>query len=105
WRMCDAIRHRGPDEDGFYLKGRAALGMRRLAIIDLAHGQQPMHNERRTVWIVFNGEIYNYKPLRARLEELGHEFYTDSDTEAIVHDYEQYGEESPNYLRGMYAVD
>jgi asparagine synthase (glutamine-hydrolysing) len=102
-RMCDAIRHRGPDEDGFYLNGRVGLGMRRLAIIDLAHGQQPMHNERRTAWIVFNGEIYNYKELRARLEELGHEFYTNCDTEAVVHAYEQYGEDCPKHLRGMFA--
>ena len=102
-RMCDAIRHRGPDEEGRYLGGRAGLAMRRLAIIDLAGGQQPMHNETRTAWIVFNGEIYNYKPLRARLEELGHEFYTDSDTEAILHAYEQYGADCPKHLRGMFA--
>jgi asparagine synthase (glutamine-hydrolysing) len=102
-RMCDAIRHRGPDEEGRYLKGRAGLAMRRLAIIDLAGGQQPIHNEDRSAWIVFNGEIYNYKELRARLEELGHEFYTDSDTEAILHAYEQYGADCPKHLRGMFA--
>ncbi len=102
-RMCDAIRHRGPDEEGHYLNGRAGLAMRRLAIIDLAGGQQPMHNEDRSAWIVFNGEIYNYKELRTRLEKHGHEFYTDSDTEAIVHAYEQYGADCPNYLRGMFA--
>jgi asparagine synthase (glutamine-hydrolysing) len=94
-RMCDAIRHRGPDEEGRYLNGRAGLAMRRLAIIDLAGGQQPIHNEERSAWIVFNGEIYNYKELRARLEKLGHEFYTDSDTEAILHAYEQYGADCP----------
>jgi asparagine synthase (glutamine-hydrolysing) len=102
-RMCEAIRHRGPDDDGFYFGGRAALGMRRLAIIDLAHGQQPITNEDRTAWIVFNGEIYNYKELRARLEDLGHTFRTDSDTEAIVHAYEQYGADCPRHLRGMFA--
>ena len=102
-RMCDALRHRGPDDEGFYLNGRAGLGMRRLAIIDLAHGQQPIHNEDRTVWIVFNGEIYNYQELRARLEKLGHNFYTDSDTEAIVHAYERYGADCPKHLRGMFA--
>jgi asparagine synthase (glutamine-hydrolysing) len=102
-RMCDAIRHRGPDEEGRYLNGRAGLAMRRLAIIDLAGGQQPIHNEERSAWIVFNGEIYNYKELRARLEKLGHEFYTDSDTEAILHAYEQYGADCPKHLRGMFA--
>ncbi|HEY0322872.1 MAG TPA: asparagine synthase (glutamine-hydrolyzing) [Pyrinomonadaceae bacterium] len=102
-RMCDAIRHRGPDEDGFYLKDSVGLAMRRLAIIDLKGGQQPMHNEDRTVWIVFNGEIYNYKELRAELEKLGHRFYTDSDTEAIVHAYEAYGADCPKSLRGMFA--
>jgi asparagine synthase (glutamine-hydrolysing) len=102
-RMCEAIRHRGPDEDGFYLKETVGLAMRRLAIIDLRGGQQPMHNEDRTAWIVFNGEIYNYKELRAELERLGHEFYTDSDTEAIVHAYEAYGVDCPKHLRGMFA--
>ncbi|HEX8071728.1 MAG TPA: asparagine synthase (glutamine-hydrolyzing) [Pyrinomonadaceae bacterium] len=102
-RMCDAIRHRGPDEDGYYLKGRVGLGMRRLAIIDLAHGQQPITNEDGTVWIVFNGEIYNYLELRRRLEDLGHHFKTNSDTEAIVHAYEQFGADCPKHLRGMFA--
>jgi asparagine synthase (glutamine-hydrolysing) len=101
--MCEAIRHRGPDEDGFYRNETVGLGMRRLAIIDLKGGQQPMHNEDRTLWIVFNGEIYNYKELRAELEKLGHEFYTDSDTEAIVHAYEAYGADCPKHLRGMFA--
>jgi asparagine synthase (glutamine-hydrolysing) len=102
-RMCDALQHRGPDEEGHYLKGRVGLAMRRLAIIDLAGGQQPMHNETHTAFIVFNGEIYNYQDLRTRLEKLGHSFYTDSDTEAIVHAYEQYGADCPKYLRGMFA--
>jgi asparagine synthase (glutamine-hydrolysing) len=102
-RMCAAIRHRGPDEDGFYFNGAVGLGMRRLSIIDLASGQQPIHNQDRTAWIVFNGEIYNYRELRDKLEKLGHTFYTNSDTEAIVHAYDQYGDDCPKHLRGMFA--
>lgn len=102
-RMTVAIRHRGPDEDGFYLKGPVGLGMRRLSIIDLKGGQQPIHNQDRTAWIVFNGEIYNYRELRENLEKLGHTFYTNSDTEAIVHAYERYGSACPKHLRGMFA--
>ena len=102
-RMCEAIRHRGPDEDGFYLKGPVGLGMRRLSIIDLAGGQQPIPNQDRSAWIVFNGEIYNYLELRADLEKLGYHFRTNSDTEAIVHAYDRYGDDCPKYLRGMFA--
>ena len=101
--MCAAIRHRGPDDDGFYFNGPVGLGMRRLAIIDLKSGRQPIHNQDRTAWIVFNGEIYNYRELRDQLEKLGHSFYTNSDTEAIVHAYDQYGADCPNHLRGMFA--
>ena len=101
--MCDAIRHRGPDEDGFYVKGRVGLGVRRLSIIDVKGGQQPISNQDRTAWIVFNGEIYNYLELREKLEKLGHKFYTNSDTEAIVHAYDQYGADCPKHLRGMFA--
>ncbi len=102
-RMCEAIRHRGPDEDGFYFKDSVGLGMRRLAIIDLVGGQQPIYNEDRTIAIVFNGEIYNYLELREKLEKLGHRFYTNCDTEAIVHAYEAYGADCPKHLRGMFA--
>src|SRR2546422_10139118 len=102
-RMCAAIRHRGPDDDGFYLKGPVGLGMRRLSIIDLKSGQQPIHNQDRTAWIVFNGEIYNYLELREKLEALGHTFYTNSDTEAIIHAYDRYGADCPRHLRGMFA--
>ncbi|PWT92244.1 MAG: asparagine synthase (glutamine-hydrolyzing) [Blastocatellia bacterium] len=102
-RMCDAIRHRGPDEDGFYFNDSVGLGMRRLSIIDLAGGQQPIHNQDRTAWIVFNGEIYNYLELRDKLEKLGHKFYTNSDTEAIIHAYDRYGSDCANHLRGMFA--
>jgi len=102
-RMNDAIRHRGPDEDGFYVNGSTGLAMRRLAIIDLKSGQQPIHNRDRSAWIVFNGEIYNYLELREKLEKLGHTFYTNSDTEAIVHAYDQFGTDCPRHLRGMFA--
>src|SRR5215210_2413410 len=102
-RMNNAIRHRGPDDDGFYINGPVGLGMRRLAIIDLKSGAQPIHNQDRSSWIVFNGEIYNYLELREKLEKLGHQFYTDSDTEAIVHAYEAYGTDCPKHLRGMFA--
>ncbi len=101
--MNEAIRHRGPDDDGSYFSDGVGLAMRRLAIIDLKSGQQPIHNQDGTAWIVFNGEIYNYRELRQQLEKLGHEFYTDSDTEAIVHAYDQYGTDCPKYLRGMFA--
>src|ERR1700730_3118559 len=102
-RMCAAIRHRGPDEDGFYVSGPVGLAMRRLSIIDLRGGQQPIHNQDRTAWIVFNGEIYNYLELRQKLEKLGHTFYTNSDTEAIVHAYDRYGADCVKHLRGMFA--
>ncbi len=102
-RMCQAIRHRGPDDDGFYFSEGVGLGMRRLSIIDVKGGQQPIHNQDRTAWIVFNGEIYNYRELREKLEKLGHTFYTNSDTEAIIHAYDQYGADCPKHLRGMFA--
>ncbi len=102
-RMCNAIRHRGPDDDGFYVNGPVGLAMRRLAIIDLQSGRQPIHNQDRTAWIVFNGEIYNYLELREKLEKLGHTFYTNSDTEAIIHAYDQFGADCPKHLRGMFA--
>lgn len=103
-RMCDAIRHRGPDDEGLFVEGEAALGMRRLSIIDLSTGHQPIHNEDRTVWIVFNGEIYNFRELRRELEGLGHRFYTGTDTEAIVHAYEQWGTAAIGRLRGMFGL-
>ena len=102
-RMCNAIRHRGPDDDGFYVNGAVGLGMRRLSIIDLKSGAQPIHNRDRTAWIVFNGEIYNYRELREKLEQLGHTFYTNSDTEAIIHAYDRYGPDCAKHLRGMFA--
>lgn len=102
-RMNDSITHRGPDEDGLWTHGAVGLAMRRLAIIDLACGQQPLSNEDDSIWIVFNGEIYNHPELRADLETRGHKFKTHSDTEAIVHAYEEWGRDCPNHLRGMFA--
>jgi asparagine synthase (glutamine-hydrolysing) len=102
-RMNGAIRHRGPDEDGYYFGETAALAMQRLAIIDLAGGQQPIHNHDRSKWIVFNGEIYNYREIRADLDERGHKFYTNSDTEAIIHLYDEFGVDCVRYLRGMFV--
>jgi len=102
--MCDALVHRGPDDEGFYVDGAAALGMRRLSIIDLETGQQPVRNEDGTVWVVFNGEIYNFKELRRTLEDRGHRFYTTGDTETIVHLYEEFGADAVQHLRGMFAI-
>src|SRR3984893_17736430 len=101
--MCQAILHRGPDEEGIFVKDGIGLGMRRLSIIDLAGGQQPVFNEDKTIWIVFNGEIYNFPDLRGELEKRGHRFYTRTDTEVIVHLYEEMGPDCVNKLRGMFA--
>ncbi len=103
-KMTDTLTHRGPDEAGFFVKGNVGLGMRRLKIIDLFTGKQPIFNEDRTVSVVLNGEIYNYVELRADLEKRGHHFYTRSDTEVIVHLYEQYGEDFLAHLNGMFAI-
>jgi len=86
-RMCDRLSHRGPDDEGIYVAGAVGLGMRRLSIIDLSGGHQPIHNEDGTVWLVFNGEIYNFQELRRQLLARGHRFYTSTDTEVIVHLY------------------
>jgi asparagine synthase (glutamine-hydrolysing) len=102
-QMCAAMVHRGPDDEGVYVKGRAGLGMRRLSIVDLATGHQPISNEDGTLWIVFNGEIYNHAVLRERLQARGHRYATRSDTETIIHAYEEYGRECVRHLRGMFA--
>lgn len=102
-RMCRVIMHRGPDDQGTLLTSGVALGMRRLSIIDLAGGHQPMSNEDGLVSIVFNGEIYNYRDLQGPLESAGHKFRTNSDTESIVHAYEEYGSSCVQHLRGMFA--
>lgn len=101
--MCDAIVHRGPDDSGYHVEGQIGLGMRRLSIIDLQTGRQPIANEDETVWIVFNGEIYNYRHLRRELSGRGHCFRSNSDTEVIVHLYEELGEQCVHQLRGMFA--
>jgi len=102
-RMCTAILHRGPDDEGVFVKDGTGLGMRRLSIIDLSGGHQPVFNEDRTVWVVFNGEIYNFPELRADLMQRGHHFSTHTDTEVIVHLYEELGADCVNKLRGMFA--
>jgi len=101
--MCRAIRHRGPDDQGVMLQPGVALGMRRLSIIDLAGGHQPISNEDNGVTIVFNGEIYNYRELQKELQSAGHRFRTNSDTETIVHAYEEFGSSCVEHLRGMFA--
>ena len=103
-RMCDVIRHRGPDDEGIRVTDGTALGMRRLSIIDLSTGHQPIFNEDRTIWTVFNGEIYNFRELREQLLALGHRFYTATDTEVIVHAYEQWGDDAVAQLRGMFGL-
>jgi asparagine synthase (glutamine-hydrolysing) len=102
-KMNAAIIHRGPDQDGFYVNKNVGLAMRRLSIIDLASGKQPIHSQDKTKWIVFNGEIYNYQEIREHLTEKGFSFYTSSDTEAIVNLYQLYGADCVDYLRGMFA--
>jgi asparagine synthase (glutamine-hydrolysing) len=102
--MCEVIRHRGPDDEGIHVEPGLGLGMRRLSIIDLAGGRQPIHNEIGTIRVVFNGEIYNYRELRDELERHGHLFYTSSDTETIVHAYEEWGEDAFARLRGMFGI-
>lgn len=102
-RMCQAIVHRGPDDEGLFAKHNTGLGMRRLSIIDLAGGHQPIFNEDGSIWVVFNGEIYNFPDLRPELEKAGHRFATHSDTEVIVHLYEEMGSDCVEKLRGMFA--
>jgi len=102
-RMCAAMTHRGPDDEGVFADGPVGIGMRRLSIIDVAGGHQPISNETGTTWIVFNGEIYNHAELRKQLEPRGHRYRTNSDTETIIHLYEEYGRDCVNHLRGMFA--
>src|SRR6266446_776678 len=101
--MRDTLRHRGPDGEGLHVDGPIGLGMRRLAIVDVSGGNQPMTNEDGTLWIVFNGEIYNHAFLRQGLEARGHSYRTRSDTESILHLYEEEGERCVERLRGMFA--
>src|SRR5271166_5493858 len=101
--MCNQIVHRGPDDEGIYVADGAGLGMRRLSIIDVAGGHQPIFNEDRSAWIVYNGEVYNFPELRPELEAKGHRFATNTDTEMIVHLYEEMGADCVKKLRGMFA--
>jgi asparagine synthase (glutamine-hydrolysing) len=103
-RMARSIAHRGPDDEGFFIAGRVGLGFRRLSIIDLAGGHQPMSDSEGTVWVIFNGEIYNYKELRAELQGKGHQFRTNSDTEVIIHGYKEWGTDVFNHLNGMFGL-
>src|SRR6266480_6244845 len=103
-RMADSIAHRGPDDEGFFIAGPVGLGFRRLSIIDLAGGHQPMSDAAETVWVIFNGEIYNYKELRAELQSKGHQFRTSSDTEVIIHGYKEWGTDVFNHLNGMFGL-
>ena len=101
--MNRQIVHRGPDDDGFFVERNVGLAMRRLSIIDIRTGHQPISNEDENIWIVYNGEIYNHQQLRADLEARGHRYRTKSDTETIVHLYEEYGRDCVKHLRGMFA--
>ena len=103
-KMADAIAHRGPDDEGQYIAGSIGLGFRRLSIIDLEGGHQPMSDARGSVWVVFNGEIYNFHELKAELQSHGHVFRTNSDTEVIVHGFKQWGNDVLNHLNGMFSV-
>ena len=103
-RMTTTIVHRGPDDEGYFVSDGVALGVRRLSIIDLAGGHQPMSDAEETVWVGFNGEIYNFKELRAELEQCGHQFRTKSDTEVIIHGYKQWGTDVFNRLNGMFGL-
>ena len=102
-KMVEAIKHRGPDSSGIYVDADISMGMRRLSIIGLNDGDQPIYNENRTIAVVFNGEIYNYKELKRQLSEKGHIFYTNTDTEVLVHAYEEYADDMVGKLRGMFA--
>src|SRR5436853_1969759 len=102
-RMRDTMIHRGPDDCGVYAEGPIGLAVRRLSIIDLVTGHQPIHNEDRTVWVILNGEIYNFRTLRGDFERRGHRFYTRTDTEVLVHAYEEFGPSCVSVLKGMFA--
>jgi asparagine synthase (glutamine-hydrolysing) len=103
-RMTESVRHRGPDDEAWYLDEALALGVRRLSVIDVTTGRQPMSNEDGTVWVALNGEIYNFRDLRQRLERRGHTFRTRADSEVIVHAYEEYHEDCVAHLDGMFAL-
>src|SRR5688572_23776021 len=101
--MRDVLAHRGPDGAGLWADDHAVLAHRRLSIVDLAGGHQPLSNETSTIWVTFNGEIYNHRDVRGELESAGHRYRTKSDTETIVHAYEQWGDDCVQHFRGMFA--
>ncbi|MEP7200639.1 MAG: hypothetical protein ABI874_12535 [Chloroflexota bacterium] len=101
--MINTLRHRGPDGEGYHVDGQVGIGHRRLSIIDLSTGDQPMCNEDGTVWITYNGEVYNYLELRRELADRGHHFRTNSDTEVVIHAYEEYGVDCVRRFNGMFA--
>src|ERR1700742_1266931 len=102
-RMCAGLEHRGPDARGMAIHGRAGIGIQRLRVVDLATGDQPIHNEDRSVAVVLNGEIYNFRELRAELVARGHTFASAGDTETIAHAYEEWGDDCVTRLHGMFA--
>src|SRR3989338_6464952 len=102
-RMNYVIRHRGPDDEGYFVDKDIMLCNRRLSIIDIKNGHQPVFNEDKSIVVVYNGEIYNFKEIKNDLEKRGHRFYTDTDTEVIVHSYEQYGDKFVNLFNGIFA--
>ena len=103
-KMTKTMIHRGPDDEGFYISGPLGFGFRRLSIIDLEGGHQPMSDREESVYVIFNGEIYNFPKLRKELESYGHIFRTHSDTEVIIHGYKQWGEDVFNHLNGMFGL-
>src|ERR1700752_5017467 len=103
-RMTNTLVHRGPDDEGYYLDGSLGFGFRRLSIIDLGGGHQPMSDHEESVWVIFNGEIYNFPELKRELEGHGHVFRTKSDTEVIIHGYKQWGDDVLNKLNGMFGL-
>ena len=102
--MTKSLTHRGPDDEGYFIDGPLGLGFRRLSIIDLSGGHQPMADQEETVWVIFNGEIYNFPELKRELQSQGHVFRTNSDTEVIIHGYKQWGDEVLNRLNGMFGL-
>src|SRR5262252_8764784 len=102
-RMCESLVHRGPDDSGIYADTHAALAHRRLSIVDLSGGHQPMSNEDKRIWITYNGEVYNHLDLKPDLEKAGHIYRTSCDTETIIHLYEDQGKRAADHLRGMFA--
>src|SRR6266404_2926552 len=102
--MCETIVHRGPNSEGIWMDDRVALGMRRLSIIDLKTGDQPVFSEDKSIIVMMNGELYNYREVRDKLEKKGHKFITQTDTEIVPHLYQEYGDDFVDHLNGMFAI-